>query len=396
VFSQARSAAEAANEVGNELSERLEALSRALWGDSQLLSLVGRHPALIATLARAARFARSEAPVLVTGETGTGKELFARALYLLSPRYRAPFLSINCAQYQEGQVIASELFGHRRGSFTGATTDHKGIFESADGGVVFLDEVGELSLAAQAMLLRLLSAGEIVPVGETRSRKVNTRIVVATNRDLREMVSSGRFREDLYYRLRCLHLQIPPVRDRGEDWRLIASYYLENMAAAFGRAKVLSERAVQLLQDYPWPGNVREIRGLIETGYHLSELDSIEPADFADGLEASPANAANTEPPSRADPALFERLLAREGSFWSLVQEPYLNRDLNREEVRQVVSQGLWRTHNSYKKLLELFGVDPGDYLKFMDFLRHHRLKPTDRKLGEDGASGQAADIACI
>ena len=361
MFSQARSAAEAANEAGNDLSERLEALSRALWGDSQLLSLVGRHPALITTLARAARFARSEAPVLVTGETGTGKELFARALYLLSPRYRAPFLSINCAQYQEGQVIASELFGHRRGSFTGATTDHKGIFESADGGVVFLDEVGELSLAAQAMLLRLLSAGEIVPVGETRSRKVNTRIVVATNRDLREMVSSGRFREDLYYRLRCLQVTDPPVprprrglevdcsplpRKHGRCVRA-SQGALGTRGAAAARLSLARERARD-----PRPDRDR----VSFSASWTASNQRISPTVWKPRLQMPRTQNHRVEQiPSCSNACWLGRV--RSGA-WS--REPYLNRDLNREEVRQVVSQGLWRTHNSYKKLLELFGVEPG------------------------------------
>src|SRR5687767_4572830 len=150
------------------------------WQGEQSATIVGRHATVAAALDRAARFARCDSPVLITGETGTGKELFARAVYLLSARIKGPLVTVNCAQYQEGQIIASELFGHKRGSFTGAAADHRGIFESTQEGVVFLDEVGELSASAQAMLLRLLSEGEIVPVGESRARRVNVRTVMAT------------------------------------------------------------------------------------------------------------------------------------------------------------------------------------------------------------------------
>ena len=348
------------------------------WGNGQATLIVGEHPKLKTTLARAARYAGSDSPVVITGETGTGKELFARAIYLLSPRFGRPFLSVNCAQYQEVQLMASELFGHRRGSFTGAVSDHRGIFEEAEGGVVFLDEVGELCPQAQAMLLRLLSEGEIVPVGETRARQVNVRVVVATNRNLREMVEDGRFRADLYYRLRCLQLQIPAVRERGDDWELILGHYLERLAGPSRLRKSFSGEAMTLLKRHSWPGNVREIRGLVDTGFHLSDGLIIQPDDFAEALEeSSRARQVDAVVLSEAH-ARYSRLIDRAGNFWELVQQPYLDRDLNRLEVREIVAQGLSRSGGSYKKLLDHFGVDQADYLKFMDFLRHHQLKPSD------------------
>ncbi|HEX2187654.1 MAG TPA: sigma-54 factor interaction domain-containing protein, partial [Longimicrobiaceae bacterium] len=198
----------------SDLARHLRLLSAEQWGERNGVALIGRHARLLEAQEKALFFAQAEAPVLVTGETGTGKELFARAVYLLGSRRGAPFVSVNCAQFGESQLVASELFGHRRGSFTGAVADHRGVFEEADGGVVFLDEVGELSSSAQAMLLRVLGEGEVVRVGESRARRVDVRVVAATNRDLREMVADGRFREDLYYRLRFLHLHVPPLRER--------------------------------------------------------------------------------------------------------------------------------------------------------------------------------------
>jgi transcriptional regulator with GAF, ATPase, and Fis domain len=344
------------------------------WGEDRRTTIVGRHPIIAQTLARGARFARAESPVLITGETGTGKELFARAIHLLSPRVAGAFLTVNCAQYQEGQLIASELFGHKRGSFTGAVGDHRGIFEAAEGGTVFLDEVGELTAAAQAMLLRLLSEGEIVPVGDTRCRRVDVRVVVATNRDLKEMVRQGRFRADLYYRLRYLQLHVPPVRDRGGDWELILEHYLDRLGAP---RKRLSAAARALLGRYGWPGNVREVRSLADTGFHLSDGEVIEPGDFIEALEEQ-SRADQLEAVPLAAAAVFERLAGQQGSFWELVHGPYLNRDLNRLEVQQVLARGLDRTRGSYKKLVKLFGMEDDDYLKFMDFVRHHNLRPAD------------------
>jgi transcriptional regulator with GAF, ATPase, and Fis domain len=379
--SMADQGSEAAQGDGHSVANMIRMRSTERWGAAQATVIIGRDRRLLSALDQAARYARSESPVLITGETGTGKELFARAIYLLSARYGAPHLSVNCAQYQDGQLIASELFGHRRGSFTGAVADHRGVFESADRGVVFLDEIGELSLPAQAMLLRLLSEGEILPVGETRPRRVSVRMVVATNRDLKEMVDDGRFRADLYYRLRQLQLRVPPVRERGDDWELILGHYLDRLAAAEGRRKHFSPEALALLAGHDWPGNVREIRGIVDTGFCLSDGLEIGPVDFAESLEQlSRAAQFENVPLARVRPSgdVFARLLRRDGTFWDLVQRPYLDRDLNRAQVREIVIQGLNHTGGSYKKLLVDFGVAGDDYLRFMDFLRHHRLKPAD------------------
>jgi transcriptional regulator with GAF, ATPase, and Fis domain len=360
-----------------DLAHVIRQRSTERWGEERRTTIVGRHPSVAQALARGARFARAESPVLITGETGTGKELFARAIHLLSPRVGGAFLTVNCAQYQEGQLIASELFGHKRGSFTGAVGDHRGIFEAAEGGMVFLDEVGELTPAAQAMLLRLLSEGEIVPVGDTRCRRVDVRVVVATNRNLKEMVQDGRFRADLYYRLRYLQLHVPPVRERGGDWELILEHYLDRLGAAGQPRKRLSAEARAVLAGYAWPGNVREVRSLADTGFHLSDGELIEPGDFIEALEEQ-SRADQLKAVPLAPAALFDRLTSRQGSFWELVHGPYLNRDLNRLEVQQLLGRGLTETRGSYKKLVRLFGLGDDEYLKFMDFVRHHSLRPVD------------------
>jgi two-component system, NtrC family, response regulator AtoC len=373
-----------------ELARRVRLMSMERWGERRETVLVGQHESIVGLQDRVHRFAQAGGPVLITGETGTGKEIFARAIYLLSTRSKKPFFSVNCAQYTESQLIASELFGHKRGSFTGAFEDHRGVFTEADGGVVFLDEVGELTMPAQAMLLRVLSEGELVPVGDTRVRSVNVRVIAATNRDLRTLVAQGRFREDLLFRLRYMQLHVPPLRDRGADWRLMLDYYTRRLNADTGQERRFSERSLERLSVYAWPGNVRELRAVVETSHSLCGGGGvIEPGSFEDQLECPDARASLAAalsggasspvfiaPAPAAAASLVGRMSGGAGTFWDLVYEPFMDRELNRGEVRAVVEEGLRRSNWSYKRALQVFGVQQDDYLKFMDFLRHHRLKP--------------------
>jgi len=360
----------------HKLARQVDRLAGEVWSGRKPTVLIGRAAVLSDALERVGRFALADSPVLVTGETGTGKELFARAIYLLGERRHRPFVSINCAQYADGQLIASELFGHKRGSFTGALADHKGLFEEANGGVLFLDEVGELTLAAQSMLLRVLGEGEIVPVGGTQPRPVDVRIIAATSRDLQPMVAAGTFRADLYYRLRYLHVVVPPVRERENDWELIARYYLEQLRAKRRTEKQLSEGALAIMRAHAWPGNVRELRSVVDTGFHLSNGPSIEATDFAEQLECtSRSEQLRRIPIARDSMDALHRMLDEHESFWDVVHRPYLSRELSRGEAREIIAQGLDRARGSYKRLLPLFNIAGDDYLKFMDFLRHQDLK---------------------
>ena len=226
--------------------------------------LIGGDTGLAAVMARARVVSRSSAPVLLFGETGTGKEIVARALHEHSPFRSGPFRRVNCGAIAS-ELIDSELFGHEQGAFTGATTRRKGWFEQADGGTLFLDEVGELALAAQVRLLRVVQDGEVVRVGGERPVRVHVRIVAATHRDLPAMVEAQTFREDLYYRLSVFPIVIPPLRDRPTDIRVFAEYFAERAANRFGlRAVPISNADVSVLAAYRWPGNVREMAAVMD------------------------------------------------------------------------------------------------------------------------------------
>lgn len=383
-------------EALSPLAQTVHDRSVESWGAARAVTLIGRNAALLESQRKLERFAASSAPILLTGETGTGKELFARALYLLSSRRGRPFIRVNCAQYHDGNLMASELFGHKKGSFTGAVNDHRGLFEEANGGVIFLDEIGELSPAAQAMLLRALSEGEVVPVGGTVVRYVDVRVIAATSRDLRPIVAAGTFREDLFYRLRYFWIHVPALRERGADWELIAGHYLAGLGCD-GTCKTLAPDAMDVLGCYHWPGNVRELKGLIDMGFHLAEGREISAGELIPALEGGRARripidvpivhpnghhaAANGNGDAHANGggaavALYERMVGGGESFWDVVREPFMEREISRADVRALLHRCLAETGGSYKRLLGRIGVEPGDYLKFMDFLRHHRLKP--------------------
>ncbi len=210
------------------------------------------------------RLANSEAPVLITGETGTGKELVAQALHHQSPRRQQPFLALNCSAISSG-LLESELFGHLRGSFTGADRNHQGLFAAANGGTLFLDEIAELPLDLQPKLLRVLQEKEVRPVGATKSQPINTRVIAATGVDLKDLVNKQLFREDLYYRLAVVDLNIPPLRERPEDIAVISQFFLREINARQGLPPTtLSDEDIRQLQSYTWPGNVRELQNFIE------------------------------------------------------------------------------------------------------------------------------------
>jgi transcriptional regulator with PAS, ATPase and Fis domain len=323
--------------------------------------------------------ARSDAKVLITGETGTGKEVVARLVHDRSPRQRGPFITINCAGVPDS-LLESEFFGHVRGSFTGAYRDNPGLLRQGDGGTVFLDEVGEMSLRMQALLLRFLETGEIQPVGGmANNSRADVRIITATNRDLVEAVSSREFREDLFYRLNVLHLKVPPLNERGADIELLVHYYVEIFSAQHQvPAPRISREAFTALRSHSWSGNVRELRNVVERVVLRANTDVVEPIH----LPAEITNSTRTreaEVPAgllvshraRVD-GILDRMLTQKESFWTTVYPAFMVRDLTRDDLRFIVRAGLEQTRGSYRVLLDLFRMPPQDYKRFLGFLKQH------------------------
>lgn len=248
--------------------------------------LVGESPAMAQIRDRIARVAPTTGSVLILGENGTGKELVAHSIHAASPRYNKPFVEVNCAAIPE-ELIESELFGHERGAFTGATQLRRGKFDLANGGTILLDEIGDMSMKTQAKILRILQEQKFERVGGTQTIEVDVRVLAATNKDLKEEIRNGNFREDLFYRLNVIPFQVPSLRERGEDIRILASHFAMEMAAAHGRARrEFSPEAMKVLDSYDWPGNVRELRNLIERMIILTpESEEGNPVTAAQVLE---------------------------------------------------------------------------------------------------------------
>ena len=275
------------------LSEELASLRRR--GGDDAAGIVGRSGEMQTVVDVAHKVARYPSTVLVTGESGTGKELIARLVHRASPRAAAPFVAINCAAIPEA-LLESELFGHARGAFTGATAERHGLFEEADGGTLFLDEIAELPVTLQVKLLRALQEGEVRRVGDNVSRPVNVRVVAATARDLDAEVAAGRFRADLYYRINVVRLHLPPLRERGEDIPALAHHFAARCGERFGvPPRRIARGAMRLLMEYPWPGNVRELENVIERAVVLSDGDEITaeqlPAALVQGGAVAPGPA---------------------------------------------------------------------------------------------------------
>jgi two-component system response regulator HydG len=243
--------------------------------------LIGESPSMRDLKTKISRVAKAPGCVLVSGESGTGKELVARAIHRASPRADRPMVSVNCAAIP-ANLMESQLFGHKAGSFTGADRDHTGYFEQADLGTLFLDEVGELTLEGQAKLLRILEGHPFLPVGAVKEVKVDVRVIAATNQDLQTYVREKRFREDLFYRLSVFELFLPPLRDRGDDVALLADFFLDHFRRLHGRPNLdLTETARAKLLDYRWPGNVRQLRNVVDSAVVLAEENTIRPTDLA-------------------------------------------------------------------------------------------------------------------
>ena len=253
-------------------------------GENTFYGMIGDCPAVLAVQELCRRFARVSAPVLVRGESGTGKDLVARAIHELGPRAGKPLVSENCAAIPE-TLLESVLFGHVRGAFTGAVRDHPGHFVAADKGTLFLDEIGDMALAMQVKLLRVLQEGEVRPVGGTKVRRIDVRVIAATNQNLEAMVPQGRFREDLYYRLDVLQIGLPPLRERGSDIVLLARHFLGEASRRDGRQRTLSPAAEKVIAEARWPGNVRQLQNEMQRAAALVEGSVVEPTDLSDQLD---------------------------------------------------------------------------------------------------------------
>jgi two-component system response regulator AtoC len=336
--------------------------------------LIGQSPAIQNVLEDIACAAATDAKVLITGESGVGKEVAAHLVHSGSRRSAAPFVTLNCAGVPES-LLESELFGHTRGSFTGAFRDRDGLLEMAHGGTFFMDEVGEMSLRMQALLLRFLETGEIQRVGSNeRSAVVNVRLVTATNRDLMEQIRAGAFREDLYYRLNVIHVAIPPLRERREDVALLVQHFLARYATEYRTlAPALPSDTLACLTEYGWPGNVREVRNVIERlivrvkGRAITVADL--PAEVRHGRRGITASAPLAA--SRTDD-LYDRMVFGHESFWSVAYEPFMLRDLTRDDLRALVTKGLHETRGNYVMLVRLFNLEARDYKRFMNVLHKH------------------------
>lgn len=247
--------------------------------------IVGRSKAITTLIDEVKKIANARSNVLILGETGTGKELFARAIHYNSYRKENPFIPINCSAIPEN-LLESELFGYVKGAFTGATASKRGLFEEADGGTVFLDEIGDLGLPLQSKLLRVIDDREIRPIGGVHSKRIDIRIIAATNRDISEAVKKGEFREDLFYRINVVTIKIPALRERREDILMLARHFLGKYSNEIGKpVRYIDDRAMKLLHDYDWPGNVRELQNIIERAVLITESDTILPEHLPEGLK---------------------------------------------------------------------------------------------------------------
>ena len=342
------------------------------------MQLIGISPAVAELRAEIERVARSEAKVLITGESGSGKEVAARAINEASRRAAAPFVALNCAGIPE-TLLESELFGNVRGSFTGAYRDKPGKLEMANRGTIFLDEIGEMTLRMQGLLLRFLETGEIQKVGaEGGGRPVDVRVIAATNRQLRELIAQGQFREDLFYRLNVIHIVVPPLRERRADIPVLIEYFLETLIQNAGESspsiRDIAPEAVAAMRAYSWPGNIRELENVLErlvvTGRHeIVRLDDLPPEIRTPGqIGVRPRR----ERRRTVADALFEKLVQERESFWNAVYPLYMNREITRSNVRDLVHKGLEEARGNYKIVLRLFNMEASDYKRFLNFLRKH------------------------
>jgi transcriptional regulator with PAS, ATPase and Fis domain len=344
----------------------------------ELPLLVGTSPLIVDLRQEIERVAKSDAKVLITGESGVGKEVVARAVHFEGPRQHHDFVAVNCAGLPE-TLLESELFGHVKGSFTGAYRDKPGKLEMAHQGTVFLDEVGEMTLRMQGLLLRFLETGELQKVGSERGGSiVNVRVIAATNRNLRHLIDQGQFREDLFYRLNVIHLRIPPLRDRRADIPALVEHFFEKFALKRTHRTIsFAPDAMQVLMEYAWPGNVRELENVMERVLVTSPTDLVTARDLPLELQSQRNLSLRPKHERRRTVAddLYKRIVEQRESFWTTVYPLYMQREITRGNVRDLVRKALEDARGNYKVVTRLFNIDARDYKKFLNFLRKHECQ---------------------
>jgi transcriptional regulator with GAF, ATPase, and Fis domain len=337
----------------------------------------------------ACRVATSNVKVLITGESGVGKDVFARLIHSRSMRSSERFVALNCAGLAE-TLLESELFGHVKGSFTGAYRDKVGSFEQAHKGTIFLDEIGDMSLRMQALLLRFLETGELRRVGsDLPSTRVDVRILSATNRDLRALVNKGQFRDDLMYRIDVSRIEVPPLRERSEDIPALVSHLM----AKCGGSLTFSDAAMRLLESYRWPGNVRELQNVVEQLVSLVSGRPVDPGDLPRAIVATHRDYKHVVHDRRRSIAadLYDGLTAGGMRFWDDVHTLFINRDITRADLRQLIRRGLAMSGGNYRSLLELFGMEQEDYKRLLNFLAAHECRVEAREFRPTGRASDSA-----
>jgi two-component system response regulator AtoC len=337
--------------------------------------LIGTSAVIVELAQEIDRVSKSDAKVLITGESGVGKELVAHAIHARSARANRAMVAMNCAGLPE-TLLESELFGHVKGSFTGAYRDKQGKLEIADGGTIFLDEVAEMTLRMQGLLLRFMETGEIQKVGADRAvGRVNVRVIAATNRSLRDMITEGTFREDLFYRLNVIHLTVPPLRERREDIAQLIDHFLQQFTRNNGSPVTqLAPETIKLLTDYTWPGNVRELENVIERLVVTGRNDVVTPDELPMEIRMHQGVGVRPKRERRRTVAddLFKKLVEERESFWTAVYPLYMQREITRGNMRDLVRKGLEEARGNYKIVARMFNMEPRDYKRFLNFLRKH------------------------
>jgi len=336
--------------------------------DQVIKGLSGKSKSIIEVNRLIHKASRNDYPVLISGETGVGKSMAAECIHRLSRRRNNSFLYQGCSNIPT-ELFESEFFGHEKGSFTGAVGRKIGKIEIASGGSFFLDDVSDLSLQSQSKLLHFLDGGKFSRLGGKEEIEVDVRIITASNKDLKKEIKEGRFREDLYFRINVFEIYIPSLRERRVDIPLLIEEILKEANERNKMNRKISPSALERILDYDFPGNIRELKNIVSRAFIMEEGNTIQANNIDFKFKE------NKEGDIVKD--LYHQMVSLGKNFWEVIHKPFLQRDLNRREVKEIIALGLKKTRGSYKNLLFLFNAGEGkkDYKRFMDILRHFKLR---------------------